>query len=63
VEPERPVVVRSGILSALILAVGLSGGIGGALGYSVLRKDVTIVAEGKALQHTTFDPTRRCPKV
>jgi len=57
VEPERPVVIRSGILSALILAVGLSGGIGGALGYSALRKDVTIVAEGKTLQHTTFGRT------
>lgn len=56
-EPERPVVIRSGILSALILAVGLSGGIGGALGYSTWRKDVTIVAEGRALRHTSFGRT------
>lgn len=56
-EPERPAVIRSGILSALILSVGLSGGIGGALGYSTLRKDVTIVAEGRALHHTTFRRT------
>jgi uncharacterized protein YabE (DUF348 family) len=57
VEPERPVVIRSGILSALILAVGLSGGIGGGLSYSILRKDITIVAAGKVVRHTTFRRT------
>jgi len=57
VEPERPVMIRSGILSTLILAVGLSGGLGGGFGYAMLRKDVTIVAEGQALRHTTFRRT------
>ena len=56
-EPGRPVMIRSGILSALILAVGLSGGVGGGLGYSILRKDITIVTEGKAVRHTTFRRT------
>ena len=56
-EPERPVVIRSGILSALILAVGLSGGLGGGLGYSILRKDITIITGGRALRHTTFRRT------
>jgi 3D (Asp-Asp-Asp) domain-containing protein len=57
VEPERPTAIRSGFLSALILAVGLSGGLGGALGYSILRKDVTIIAAGRAARHTTFRRT------
>ena len=56
-EPERPVMIRSGILSALILAIGLSGSVGGGLGYSILRKDVTVVTEGKAVVHTTFRRT------
>ena len=56
-EPERPTAIRSGLLSALILAVGLSGGLGGALGYSILRKDITILAAGKTVRHTTFRRT------
>lgn len=50
-------IIRSGVLSALILAVGLSGGVGGGLGYSILRKDITIVTGGKAVAHTTFRRT------
>jgi uncharacterized protein YabE (DUF348 family) len=57
VEPERPSAIRSGLLSALILAVGLCGGLGGALGYSILRKDITIIAAGKTVRHTTFRRT------
>lgn len=56
-EPERPQVIRSGFLSALILAVGLSTGFSGGLGYTILRKDVTIVVEGQARRHTTFRRT------
>ncbi len=56
-EPERPVMIRSGILSALILTVGLSGGIGGGLSYAMLRKDITIVTGDRAVHHTTFRRT------
>lgn len=56
-EPERPTAIRSGLLSALILTVGLSGGLGGALSYSILRKDITILAAGKTVRHTTFRRT------
>lgn len=55
--PERPVIVRSGALSALILVAGLGGGLGGGLCYAVLRKDVTIVAERRVVRHTTFRRT------
>lgn len=41
----------------MILAVGLCGGVAGALGYSALRKDVTIIAGGKTVRHTTFGRT------
>ncbi len=56
-DPDRPAGIRSGLLSALILVVGLSGGIAGALGYSLLRKDVIIVAGGKSVRYATFART------
>jgi len=49
--------IRPGMISALIIAVGLSSAASGAMGYSILRKDVTIVAAGQARRHATFRRT------
>lgn len=49
--------IRPGTVSALIVAVGLSSAVGGAMSYAALRKDVTIVAGAAAARHTTFKRT------
>lgn len=49
--------IRPGVLSALIIVLGLSSAAAGAAGYALLRKDVTIAASGRLLRHTTFRRT------
>jgi len=53
--PERS--VKPGVISAVIVSVGLSSAFGGGMGYSVLRKDVTIASTAGVIRHTTFRTT------
>lgn len=53
--PERS--VRPGLISAVIVSVGVSSAFGGGMGYAVLRKDVTIVSAAGVIRHTTFQRT------
>lgn len=53
--PERS--VRPGIISALIVSVGLSSAVGSGMSYLALRKDVTIVHAGQVVRATTFRRT------
>jgi 3D (Asp-Asp-Asp) domain-containing protein len=49
--------VKPGIISAVIVSVGLSSAFGGGMGYSVMRKEVTIVSTTGVVRHTTFRNT------
>lgn len=53
--PERS--ARPGLISALIVSVGMSSSFGAGIGYSVVRKDVTIVSTAGVMRHTTFRTT------
>lgn len=49
--------VPGGLLSALILSVGLAAALVAGAVYTYLRKDITIVVAGKAVRATTFKRT------
>ncbi len=52
-------VTRPGLISALVVILGLSFFLGGGLGYAVARKDITVVAAGERVRHITFKRTVR----
>jgi len=50
-------VIRPGLLSLLIVAVGLSTAVSAGTGYTLLRKDVSIVHQDVLLRQSTFKRT------
>jgi len=49
--------VKPGIISVLIVSLGLSAALGAGIGYTVLRKDILIVSAGAVVRRTTFRHT------
>lgn len=49
--------IRGGVISALILGVGLATALGGGLGYASLRKDITVTVAGHSVHRTTYKRT------
>lgn len=48
---------RNGLISALIVSVGMVVALGGGLGHAYLRKDITLTVAGRAVYRTTYTRT------
>ncbi len=49
-----PARVRAGLISALIVSVGLAGAVCTGFGYAYLRKDISVTVAGQTVHRTTF---------
>jgi len=52
-----PPQARNGLISALIVGVGMAAALGSGLGNAYLRKDITLTVAGHATQRTTYART------